>query len=935
MPSDRHSASAPIPPPPDSAGLIGRGAECEALDQIVDSVRAGESRVLVIHGEAGVGKTALLDYVSVRATGCRVIRVSGVESEMELAYAALHQLCAPMLDRLEHLPPPQRGALGTALALNAGPAPDRLLIGLAVLGMLSDVAETEPLVCLVDDLQWLDQASAQILAFVARRLGAESVGLVVATRVPNPDMRALSTLEISGLNEADARALLDTVLTAPLDERVRDQVVAESRGNPLALLELPRGLTVQELAGGFGLPGATQLSAAMEESFRREVEAFPDETRLLLLLAAAEPAGDPALLWRAAARLGIGAEASTPAIEAGLAEFGMRVRFRHPLARAAAYRSAPLRTRQQAHDALAAVTDPRLDPDRRAWHRANAAPGPDDDVAAELERSAGRARARGGLAAAAAFYERATTLTLDPALRTERALAAASAEVDAGAFDAALDMLAIAERRPLDDRRRARADLIRAQLAFATNRGGDAPRLLVAAARRFESMAPGLARETYLDAISAAAFAGRLASDGGDVRQVAAAAAAAPRPVDALRSPDLLLDGLAANFVQSYPAAVPNLRAALGAFGRDMSVDEELRWMWLINLAALHLWDDEQWDRLSRRYLELVRRAGALNELPLALSTRSILLMFAGELATAMALIDEQHTVTEATGIGLAPYAAMLLAAMRGQQTETSALIEKTSVEGAARGEGISVAVAEWTRAVLHNGLGNYHEAMAAAERALYQQQYPDVRYPGVANWAAAELIEAAARSGMRDKAIETTGWVAEMTAASGTGWALGVEARAQALLAEGEAAQRLYEQSIAYLERSRVRTELARTRLLYGEWLRRERRRTEARTHLRIAYEMFDAMGMRTFAERARRELLATGETARKRTTAARSETLTPQEAQVARLARDGLSNPEIGARLFISARTAQYHLRKVFAKLGVASRSQLHHVLLSEVEQ
>jgi DNA-binding CsgD family transcriptional regulator len=309
--------------------------------------------------------------------------------------------------------------------------------------------------------------------------------------------------------------------------------------------------------------------------------------------------------------------------------------------------------------------------------------------------------------------------------------------------------------------------------------------------------------------------------------------------------------------------------------------------------------------------------------------------MFAGELATAMALIDEQHTVTEATGIGLAPYAAMLLAAMRGQQTETSALIEKTSVEGAARGEGISVAVAEWTRAVLHNGLGNYHEAMAAAEQALYQQQYPDVRYPGVANWAAAELIEAAARSGMRDKAIETTGWIAEMTAASGTGWALGVEARAQALLAEGEAAQRLYEQSIAYLERSRVRTELARTRLLYGEWLRRERRRTEARTHLRIAYEMFDAMGMRAFAERARRELLATGETARKRTTAARSEKLTPQEAQVARLARDGLSNPEIGARLFISARTAQYHLRKVFAKLGVTSRSQLHHVLLSEVAQ
>ncbi|OBA82080.1 LuxR family transcriptional regulator [Mycobacterium sp. 1164966.3] len=873
----------------------------------------------------------MLEYVGQRAAGCRVIRASGVESEMELAYAALHQFCAPMLDRLDHLPPPQRDAMGVALGLSVAPAPDPLLIGLAVLSMFSDVAEAQPLVCLVDDVQWLDRASAQVFAFVARRLVAESVGLFAATRVPHPDMRTLPMLAVKGLKDTDARALLDRVLTRPLDERVRDRVIAETRGNPLALLELPRGVSVQELAGGFGLPGAARLSAAMEENFRRWIESLPDVTRDLLLLAAAEPLGDPTLLWQAAVRLGIGADAATPAIESGLAEFGTRVRFRHPLARTAAYRSAPLRARQQAHRALAEVTDSELDPDRRAWHRAQAASGPDDDVASELERSAARARARGGLAAAAAFHERATMLTLDRARRTARALAAASAKVEAGAFDSALDLLAMAERGPLDELHRARADLIRAQLAFATSRGGDAPLLLLRAARRFEPIDASLARQTYLDAISAAAFAGRLASPGGGVLDVARAATTAPLPARTPRAPDFLLEGLAANFVVGYRAAVPNLRAAVSAFGTNMSVDEELRWMWLINLAALHLWDDEDWDALSGRYLQLARTAGAMNELPLALSTRAIMLTFAGDLTTASALTDEQRTVTEATGISLAPYAAMHLAAMHGREAATCALIEQTAAEAPRRGEGISIAVAEWTRAVLHNGWGNYSEAMAAAQQALYHQEYPDVRYPGVANWAAAELIEAAVRNGMCETATETAHWITEMTSASHTEWAVGVETRSHALLAEGEAAERLYQESIRHLSHSRVRTELARAHLLYGEWLRREGRRTDARTQLRAAHGMLDAMGMHAFAERAGRELQATGETARKRTASLGGEQLTPQEVQVARMARDGLSNPEIGARLFISARTVQYHLRKVFAKLAISSRNQLHQVLPS----
>lgn len=919
----------PVSPPRNGGALIGRHAECVALEQLLTRVRAGVSRVLVLHGEPGVGKTALLDYVGERAAGCRVIRASGVESEMELAYAAVHQLCAAMLDRLDYLPVPQRDALSTALGQTIGPAPDRLLVGLAVLNMFSSMAEVEPLVCLVDDLQWLDQASSQTLVFVARRLAAESVGLVLTTRVVNPELKKLPTLEVNGLTETDARALLETVLATPLDARVRDQIIAETRGNPLALLELPRSLAGRELAGGFGLPGAPRLSAAMEQSFRRGVEALPDQSRRLLVLAAAEPLGDPGLLWRAAARLEIGAQAATPAIEAGLAEFGARVRFRHPLARSAAYRAAPLHIRQQVHAALAEVTDPDSDPDRRAWHRAHAAPGPDEDVAAELERSAGRARARGGMAAAAAFHERATMLTLDPALRVERALVAAALKADAGAFDSTLDLLAMAERGPLSELQHARADLIRAQLAYATNRGGDAPLLLLRAARRLEPIDARLARETYLDAISAAEFAGRLASPGGHVLEVARAATAAPRSAELPRAPDLVLNGLAANFIEGYSAAVPYLRAALDAMGTGMSVDDELRWMWLTSQAALHLWDDAHWDRLSQRYLTLARKTGAMNALPLALSTRAMLLTFVGDLTAVSVLVEEQHTVTEATGSNLAPYAAMTLASIRGHQADAEALISRTVAEAPQRGEGISIAVAEWTKALLHNGLGNYAEALAAARRGLEQQEYPSLRYPGVANWAAAEFVEAAVRSGMREEATQAMEWITEMTSASRTGWALGVETRCRALLADGEAAELLYRESIAHYGHSRVRAELARTHLLYGEWLRRGRRRTEARTQLRIAHEMLDAMGMEAFAERARRELQATGETARKRTAGVDGEKLTAQETQVARLARDGLSNPEIGARLFISPRTVQYHLRKVFTKLDISSRSQLDRVL------
>ncbi|WP_082953125.1 LuxR family transcriptional regulator [Mycobacterium sp. 852002-10029_SCH5224772] len=897
--------------------LIDRVDERRVLDGVLRDVRAGQSRVLVLHGEAGIGKSALMEYVAERAEGFRLFRATGVESEVELAYAALHQVCAPMLGRLGNLPAPQRDALSSAFGMSAGQAPDRLVIGLAVLSLFCDVADEQPVLCLIDDLQWLDHASVQALSFVARRRGAEPTGMVFASRVPATDLPTLPQVQLKGLREADARALLDSVLTAGLDEQVRDRFVAETRGNPLALVELPRRFGARELAGGFGLPGAAPLTAAVEESFRREVQALPEQTGRLLLLAAAEPLGDPTLLWRAAATLDIGTDAATPAAEAGLAQFGTRVRFRHPLVRSAIYQSAPTRQRQLAHQALATATDQDIDPDRRVWHRAQATEGPDADVADELERSAGRARARGGLAAVAAFLERSTMLTIDPGLRAERALAAASANLEAGAFDAALSLLAIAEGGPLSDHQSARLDLIRAQHAYVTGRGSDAPPLLLKAAGRFESINAAMSRTTYLHALQAAVFAGRLAVGGG-VLEVARAAKTSPRP-SAPTLADLLLDGFVANFTDGYAAGVPTLTRAVSAARRD-PLHEQQQFLWLAGIAALHLWDDESWDAVSRRHLELGRSAGALAELPLALSSRAVMLTLAGELAAAGALHHELKTVTEATGDSLATDPAMSLAAFCGNQVEASALIEATARGVVRRGEGMWLSVAEWAEAVLNNGIGKFQAAVASALRAAEQ---PDL---ALSAWSTIELIEAAARSGAFDVAAGAVARLCEMTGASGTDWALGVEARSRALISDAADAERLYREAIERLGRTRIRTELARTHLLYGEWLRRERRRTDARAQLRTAHGMFDAMGMEAFAERAHRELLATGETARKRAASPSGPQLTPQEQQVARLAAEGLTNPEIGVRLFISAKTVQYHLSKVFTKLGISSRSQLH---------
>ena len=906
-------------------GLTDRRAECDVLGRLVAAVRAGESRALVVHGEPGVGKTALLEYLAGQASGCRVAHAGGVQSEMELAFAVLHQLCAPMLDRLERLPAPQRDALRTAFGLSAGPAPDRFLIGLAALGLLSEMAGERPLVCIVDDEQWLDSASAQVLAFVARRLGAESVGLVFGARVPTGDLAGLPELVIGGLREDDARALLDSALTGPLDARVRDQIVAEAHGNPLALLELPRGWTAAELAGGFGLPGAVPLAGRIEESFRRQLGALPAQPRRLLQLAAAEPTGDPVLVWRAAGRLGICAEAAGPAVEAGLAEFGVRVRFRHPLVRSAAYRSAPTDDLREIHAALAEVTDPASDPDRLTWHRAAATAAPDEGVATELERSAGRAQARGGLSAAAAFLERAMLLTPDPGRRADRAIAAAEAKHQAGAPDVAAELLVMAEAGPLEELARARISLLRGQMAFSAGNSSDTPRLLIDAARRFEALDTRLARETYLEALSAALLGHRTSQIGTlEIARAARGATAAP-PSDS-RAPDLLLEGMATLITDGYASGVPAVQRALSVFrDGDLPIGEQLRWLFVATRCAIDIWDDESWRDLAIRQVELARAVGALSLLPFAITQRFGMHLHAGEFATVAQLVDEFSVLKEATATGLPDFGTMILAAWQGRSREAFRLIDEFITDMSERGQGYGVSLPHYTASVLYNGLGRYADAMASAE--LASEQRDDLAF---ANLALVELIEAAVRSGQPGRAAAAMGRLTELTLPSGTAWGLGVAARSRALLSEGDEAERLYREAIGHLSSAPARTELARAHLLYGEWLRRQRRRREAREHLRTARDMLEAMGMDAFAERAGRELRATGETARKRAAAtARDEELTAQEAHIARLAREGLSNPEIGTRLFISARTVQYHLGNIFAKLGIASRIQLSHVL------
>ena len=904
--------------------LRGRDAECMRLDQLLEAARAGRSSVLVLRGEAGVGKSALLDHLAERSTGCTLARATGVESEIELAFAGLQQLLGQStLAQASPLPGPQRDALRRAFGLADGPAPDRYTVGLAALSLLLRLAEDRPLVCLIDDAQWLDRESLRALSFIARRLVAEPVALVFAVRQPSSadEFDGLPELAVEGLADRDARTLLATMIPGGLDEQVRERILAEARGNPLALLELPRGLPPAELAGGFSIHDTRTLSCRIEQSFLRQLQSLPPETQRLLLIAASEPVGDVTLVLRAAARAQVEAHALIPAETAGLIEFGARVRFRHPLIRAAAYRNASVDEQRQAHAALAAVTDPELDPDRRAWHRAQSAAGPDEGVAAELERSASRAQARGGACAGAAFLQKAAELTPDPAARGTRTLAAAAAKRDAGGLESAEQLLAVASLYPLSELDRARAELLHAQIVFARTRGGDTATLLSAAATQLEPLDAELARETHLEALWATVRGGRFAT--GVERVVdAARASTASIPNRDARAIDLLLHSLVVRGTQGHAVAAPLIRRALEAFRREGFGRRNIGWCLLATHLASDLFEDEVSGEISVGLTTVARERGALNVLPLALSYRAIHAVFAGRFGWADELVQEAEAISTATRTVPVTDFSILTAAWRGDRPRTEQLHVAITREAAARGEGFSVEFAELAIATLYNGLGEYAQAEAALEGMLEHDRLD------CSAVALPELIEASIRNDSREAAVRAFERLAGHTGLASSPWARGIEARSLALLSDGPRAEALYREAIEQLERSRIVVHHQRARLIYGEWLRREGRRVDARVELKAALEAFEEMGADAFADRTRRELMATGETVRTRTDNTRDE-LTPQEAQIARLAGNGLTNPEIAGQLYLSPRTVEWHLRKVFTKLDISRRSQLVHTL------
>jgi DNA-binding CsgD family transcriptional regulator len=912
---------------PRTWGFRGRARERWALDRLVNGVRGGESAVLVIRGEAGTGKTALLRYCARQAAGCRLVEIAGVESEMRLPFAALHQLCTPMLPGgLAALPEPQERAVRVAFGLAVGDPPDRFVLGLAVLSLLAEIAGERPLICLVDDAQWLDEASSQVLGFVGRRLVAEAVVLLLAVR-ESPDehmFTGMPTLSVEGLLDEDARALLTAAVPGQLDERVRDRIVAETGGNPLGLLELARGMSEAELAGGFAGPPTGRLSGQLQSQLRnyyvRRVRELPRSTRLLMLLAATDPTGDATLLWRAGRTLGLGPDAATGADAEQLLTVGSQVRFRHPLVRSAAYAAGSADDRRATHMALAAATDAQVDPERRVWHLAAAATGPDEKIAGELERTAVMVQARAGLSAAAAFLQRSVALTAAPRQRADRALAAALANLQAGAFDAALGLLAEAEAAAVDDLQRARVEQLRGQIEHASSSGREAPVRLMRAAVRLESLDVRLARDTYLDALFAAFVAGGSAQPGGHVLDVVKAVRSLTPPPQAPLLRDHLLDGLATMILDGRAAAEPTLRRVVdGYLGGQVSADDWLQWGLLSSAAAIACWDFTSWALMSTRHLELARASGALARLSAALNAHRVMAIFCGDVESAASLGVEEVVVKEATGARKTSYGALLLAAYQGRPADALPLITATAGDASARGEGLGLQHTQWAAAIFYNGLARYAEALPAAEQATSDDQGPFVRV-----WALPELIEAAARTGNTERAADGLRRLSGTTVEC-SDWAKGIEARSRALLSAGNAAELCYVEALERLGHTELRLDLARAHLLYGEWLRRGHRRADARRQLRSAYDLFMASGAEAFAERARREMVATGEKVRKRLVDTRHE-LTPQEEHIAQLARDGQTNSEIGAELFLSARTVEWHLRKVFTKLGIASRKDLH---------
>jgi DNA-binding CsgD family transcriptional regulator len=911
-------------PPTRRVGFLGRTHECRRLGAMLGQARDGQSAVLVIRGEPGIGKTSLLRYAARQASRLRVVEVIGVQAEMELPLSGIQRLWAPLLGALDELPEPQQNALRVASGTVSGGAPDRFLVAVAVLNLLAATAAQRPVLCLVDDAQWLDPPSLGALGFVARRLAADAVAMIFALREPTT-IRALDglpRLSLGGLEEADARALLSRAVPGRLDNRVRDRIIGETRGNPLALLELSQGMSRSERAGGFPPPRAADLASQVEERYLRRVTRLPEPTQRLILLAAAEPLGDAALLWRAADRLSLDPGVLAPATEAGLLEIDDHVRFHHPLVRSAVYRAASPAERRRVHDALGQASDPALAADSRAWHRGLAAAEPDESVAADLERSAGRAQDRGGLAAAAAFLERATVLTPDPTLQAERALAAAEASFHAGEFAAAQRLLAMAHSGALDRLQQARVALLRGHAAVVSRYGNDAATLLRDAAQQLEPFDLGLARRAYLTAWSAAITAHHLG--GADILLEISRAIRALPPLPPDPHPlDLMIEAFAVLITEGHAAAMPILQRTANDV-MHLAVEDIVRWGWYVGGVRTAIWHDEA-ITVYERQAQLVREAGALAELPIHLQALALERAWRGDLPGAARLVAEADSISRSTGNEVPPFARLRIHALRGQEAEATPLIDAVIRDGTRQGQGIAVMTAHWAAAVLNNGLGRYEQAEAAAEGIVRNGILP-----WLSMWARCELIEAATKAGNLERARAALDGLVAATDPADSCLARGIEARCRALV-EGADAEPWYRTAIDQLGRSANRTELARGHLLFGEWLRSQGRPADAREQLWSAEAMFAEIGMEAFAERTRAELVAAGAKPRTHLTLTRAE-LTPQEEQIARLARDGLTNAQIGHTLFLSPRTVEWHLNRVFGKLRIESRDALAAALKPE---
>ena len=913
-------------------GLLGRSQERHRLANMLHSAQAGRGTALLIQGEAGIGKSALLDDLAANAGDVCVCRVAGVESEMELPFAALQHLCEPLLGHVVDLPILHRSTLEKVFGLTTGSPPDLFLVGMAVLDLIAAGTRSQTMLWLVDDAQWLDQASRQTVGFVCRRLRGERLAAVVAVRDTKGarDLTGLPQLRLQGLTRQDAGRLFDSVVTGPTDALVRDRIIAETRGNPLALLELPRSWTTAELVEGFSeserVPGDLQL----ERAFAKRLGDLPVDTRRLLTLAAAEPKGDPALLWSAAKAIGLDWRAAGAAEAQGLVEFNQHVHFRHPLVRAAAYRTAPLQERLAAHVALAAATDPVDDPDRRAWHRASSTVAQDEHIALELEQSAERARARGGLVAAAAMLERAAALTPDPRLRDERTLAAARAQRAAGALASALRLLDTLDRAPRSGLRAAYVERLRGKIAFDQKRGVEAAELLLSAAGRLGPLDLSMARETHFEALAAAVWAAPQCSND-LVRKAAAAALELPTGDDGGSTSDLLMRALATRITEGYAAAAPLLQGSLEAARAHHSAAadlDDLLWMAGNRMAAMlaaESWDFETSRLLAQRQVSATREAGALVQLQFALNFLANNFVLAGDVHAAEAVVDEERWLATITGVPPVAYGGMLVEAYREDPSISAPTVQGALAAATKAGEARAMAFLHYVNAVLGNGLGRHKDALLSARRVIEGDTL------GYQSFAIGELAEAAFQVGDRDQLREAVTWMGVRVEATPTSWALGMWARVQAFSEHSTAAEALYVQALEHFADTPLRIEVARSHLLLGEWLHREGMKERAGEHLRQALDAFREMSLGVFAKRALKGLIAT----QKRRTHALVDDpgvhLTHKELEITELARHGLSNREIGDRLYLSHRTVEWHLGNVFAKVGVASRRQLRDANLA----